>query len=286
MLRMGDLRSYMASTKIEVFRKRIEACMPSEEARLNLAKFKLDSDLADLVEVETTEENLNTWAKFIQFLKSFFHKSPTCSELFRTAEQEAYHISEDPYDYVQKMTYLYSTIKSNFPKSPLPPKENWIKMRLNETLPPYIKKQVARYMHDMIPLQVFLTELNNERLRPNPADARDAGGRVYEVTQHNPQRTNPQPSTDRPPRTTPLPPPVREDDRLTRLQESLATLAQDVQRLTRRPQYTGCPFCRTKEHNIADCPLRPARGACFDCLRENCRRGRPGCPGREGRVAR
>ncbi len=41
-----------------------------------------------------------------------------------------------------------------------------------------------------------------------------------------------------------------------------------------------CPYCRNDSHSLANCTRKPPIGTCFDCRRPNCRRGRPGCPGR------
>lgn len=45
-------------------------------------------------------------------------------------------------------------------------------------------------------------------------------------------------------------------------------------------QVLYCHCCRSNTHLLPQCPQRPARGACFDCHQQGCRRGEPGCPRR------
>ena len=57
--------------------------------------------------------------------------------------------------------------------------------------------------------------------------------------------------------------------------------------MDRREKY--CPYCQTNSHSIVECRKQPRPDFCYDCLRMNCRRGQPGCPGRinmtRGRIA-
>ena len=45
-----------------------------------------------------------------------------------------------------------------------------------------------------------------------------------------------------------------------------------------------CAYCRSDTHSLRDCVYQPPRGACWDCKRTGCRRGKPGCPGK-GKVS-
>ena len=69
--------------------------------------------------------------------------------------------------------------------------------------------------------------------------------------------------------------------------ENLDKIERRLRQWDRREKY--CPYCQANIHSIAECRKQPRPGSCYDCLRMNCRRGQPSCPGRNnttrGRIA-
>ncbi len=92
--------------------------------------------------------------------------------------------------------------------------------------------------------------------------------------------------------------PPMSNEQFKKLQQQLENLSKRLAQTSKTSRKYSCPPCRTNSHSRSACPkphcaycrknthsLRnstkgPPVGACFDCRRQNCRRGKPDCPGR------
>ena len=72
-------------------------------------------------------------------------------------------------------------------------------------------------------------------------------------------------------------------NQMTKGQEALVRAIDEMgrnmsERSQRPPRKKYCGYCRTDQHWSSECPKKPERGSCFDCMKVGHRRGDPSCP--------
>ncbi len=155
--------------------------------------------------------------------------------------------------------------------------------KLWQSMPSTVKGRLESFLDNEYPLSKFLDRLEHEKqflLEVQKAP-------VYHIPEKG-EKPTPPPEA-KPPMTNP---------QFEQLQQQLQNLSRKMAQMSRTPTRYSCLQCRTNDHSRSNCPKpycvycknhshalkdclkRPLAGACFDCARMNCRRGRPGCPGR------
>ncbi len=206
---------------------------------------------------------------------------------WKELESAKYEWEDSPQAFTNRLICRYAILETQFPKEHLPNRNKLIKRKLWHGLPSTLKGRIESFLDDNYPLTQFLDRLEHERQFLLEAHRTPVC--------HVPAKGEPNsPSTEKPPLT---------NEHFEKLQRQLESLSQRMKRMgkpvaryrchpcrTNDDSRSNCPrpysaYCRSNSHAFIDCTRRPPVGTCFDCGRQNCRRGQPDCPGRQGSSA-
>ena len=178
-----------------------------------------------------------------------------------------YTYDEDPIEFVTRLKCKLALLEVQTKSGEVPNTEQLIKNKLLKGMPKESRDRLELYLDQNVTLKKFMSKLDNERI-------------VVLAQQRDNVRTiePPLPSQGAIARNPPRTPTGR---------GNLERVERRLRQWDRRGKY--CPYCQANSHSIAECRKQPRPGSCYDCLRMNCRRGQPGCPGRinmtRGRIA-
>ena len=269
MLRLEDLDPLTAKSHLEVLFSQVESCTPEEPSRMEILKSKLPMNIQVACLPLIKEGKISTWAQLKKYLHDRYQAPLNPEEALRmVAEQVEYDVErQDPYTTIRLLQDKYAVVAAWKWDESLLPVEKWIKDVMLAKLPSHLRHDMSYNMHSENTLKQFAEKLHKLHLQE-----KDGRHRVGAVSKPPEQAT----VLDTPP------PPLSQE--WLSMKESLAQIAKGFQDL-KRPRSPWCGYCRTRDHAVANCPLKPPRGSCFECLRLDCRKGRSGCPGRAGRPA-
>ncbi len=170
-----------------------------------------------------------------------------------------------------------------FPTESLPNRNNLIKRKLWQGLPSTVQGRIESFLDDEYPLFQFVERVEHER-------------DFLLEAQHPTVCSIPEKEAESTPKSDPKPP--LSNQQFEELQQQLDNLSQRMAQTTKPPRKYSCTPCRTNSHSrspclkqycaycrksthsLRNCSHKPPVRACFDCKRPNCRRGKPGCPGK------
>lgn len=263
-LSLQKLEGLESAGTLNIFFDLIEQCSPDDEERVRIAKSKMEPELTVTLMNKQAQGQCNTWAELKLFFRTEFAADMNFDRAWQEIESFQYDWASSPQAFTNKLNCRYAILESRFPTEKFPDKHKTIKRKLWRGFPSDIRKKMVAFLDEDYPLQKFLDRVEHERqflVAHHTSTVNSIPGKVEQPT----PPANPGTSI-----------PKQEN---SELKAQLEALNLKVERLTRN-QSKFCPYCRTRSHNLRDCNKHPPLGVCFDCARPNCRRGRPGCPGR------
>ena len=269
-LELRHLRGDEGDGRLGVFFSQIEECSQNTEERKRIVLSRVDSQLAVYIQDMLTNGPSLTWWEFKSYLRREL-TDPNPNRLFDALNELKYSYKQDPVEFMNQLKCKYSLLSLKTDPREAPKKEKLIKNKLIKGMPKDCRERLELFMDDNVSLGRFLDKLEVERVVANTRSKEE----VF-LIQNSPTNIRETPQT---PPTNCATPPL--DTRLDRLEDRM----RQLDRLQRQKQTWGenkiyCPYCRSNNHNISTCKRKPTPGSCFDCLRMNCRRGSPNCPGR------
>ena len=267
-LKMSEIGGLGAEDKAERFIELVEYCVSDGEDRIQVANTRLEFEILTLLKQQMTESSDPSWENFKGQLKTIFRGTKLHENAFREVMALTYHPDEMPRAFANRFKCKMAAFSRRFPEVPTPKIDRTIKKKLLEGVPS-IRGELSFCTGDEYPLDTFLDRFENAMRSANLGQARS----VWTVTP-TPQSNStsaPAPETSKP-------------TELQELRQKMDQMLEDMKRVTRdpRPRRKWCPYCRSAEHFLKDCPHNPPRGVCFDCQSPDHRRGAPNCPGRGG----
>ena len=267
-LETSNLEGLGGETVLNIFTNSIESYVKSDEKRIEVAVMRSDALIGAMLTLEKQSGNLKTWAAAKKLLHDRFTSSWTVTQAMSKLAIDKFDLYQDPKAYINELSNIHGTLKQKYPND-IRDREGFIKERLHAALPRRVKATMEPFRSKVTSLQRY-QELLEAELRIERAVCENVDKRVLEVSPNTP--------------TVALPASVPSvEDKLAQFQKKLEGLAQQVNTHSRTPKPRYCGYCNTRDHTPRYCPLKPPPGSCFDCLRLECRKGRPGCPGREAR---
>ena len=255
-LELRQLGGVEGTGRLTVFLSQVESCSLDEDERQQIVQMRVDAPLALFIQNIRSKERM-TWNEFKECLTAEFTDQSE-ERIYESINELTYTCDEDPIEFTSKLKCKLAMLEIKNKTGEIPRVEKLIKDKLFAGMPKASRSRLALYMYDNISLKRFLSNLETERLIVSAQQQSQETVRTIEP----PTQT----VTNNPIR--PIPPRIviREfNERLPRHMED-------------RRKY--CPYCRARNHTVEECRRHPRPGSCYDCLRMNCRRGHPGCPGR------
>ena len=264
MLELKHLRGEEGEGRLDVFFSQVEQCSPERDERQRIVLSRVDSQLAVYVQDVLTNGPPRTWKEFKIFIKKEL-TDQSQNRLYDSINELKYTYDEDPMEFIARVKCKFSLLNLRAEAHNVPHREKVIKNKLCKGMPKDCRDRLELFMDENISLEKFLEKLEIERIIANAQHA------DVPVVKSEPLITSP------------LIPAVQNslqqiEQRLAKLEvPSRVQYAPQPRQQALRPY---CPYCRSNSHKIKECRKNPQPGSCFDCLRMNCRRGDPKCPGR------
>ena len=226
------------------FFKQIRLLGGNEEDKIQLALSRMDTNLRPFIDGKLNSMPSRTVNCLEDLLNREFKGPSNLADAVRNLHSVHYSMSEDPRKFANIFKTRFEMVYSAFPEETRPKRETVLKQILMQDLPLQIKNRLSCFMTEGYSEDLFISELERERLN-----------RDFQVATVQERPTYSQPARS---------PPVSD----TR------------NRLGPYP----CRYCQDgNRHTPRNCPLNPPPGGCYDCLSSTHRRGDRGCPGRTNR---
>ena len=260
LLQLGGIE---AAGNLNIFFDLVEACTPVEEERLSVVKTRISSEIALLLRNRQSQGTAQTWEGVKGLFREEFAAEVNFDRAWQEIESMRYNWGDSPQVFTNELNCKYALIESTFPNEKIPSKDQLIKRKLWRGMALEAKEKLETFLGEGYPLNKFIDRVEFER--------QFLLGRAPQFVCTVPDKKVEKLDLPK----TPLTPPTSDMDDL---KAQLKSLAEKVERLGK--DKTFCPYCRSNTHDLRNCSKCPAPGTCFDCLRPNCRRGSPGCPGK------
>ena len=268
-LELRHLQGVEGAGRLEVFFTQVESCSVDNKERQQIVKMRVEAPLA--LFIHTILENEVPWPQFKKYLSQELTDQSE-ERLFDSLNDLKYSVEDDPVEFVTRLKCKLALVTVRTDAADVPSQDRLIKNKLVKGMPKDCRDRLELYMDEKVPLKRFLNKLDTERL---VVLTRGESHNVHAVsprptpTHHPTQKlAAPRMATTAPSRATATLPPTNRLD----------AVEQRLRQWRGREKY--CPYCRATNHSVAECYKRPQYGSCYDCLRLNCRRGHPSCPGR------
>ncbi len=282
-IHITDLKRLEATGRLTLFFENAEQCTEVDEERVMVAKKRVSSNLALLLQNRQARGQCTSWEEVENLLRNEFAVDLNLDQAWRELEAATYDWEDSPQAFTNRLICRYAVLEQKFSAEKLLNRDRLIKRKLWQGLPSTVKSRIESFTDTDYPLTQFLDCLEHERQFLLEAQKvpvfhiPEKGGKPTPPPEAEPRMTN---------------------QHFEKLQQQLDNLTQKMTKMIKPPTSFKCPRCRTDDHTRSNCPSpycpycrndthslsnctqRPPVGTCFDCRRPNCRRGKPGCPGR------
>lgn len=286
-LELEALQRLDSAARLQMFFESVERCTSNSSARLEVAKSRVDGDLAVMIHTAQRQGEIVLWDDCKAYLTREFGVDMNFDQAWRQSDSFHYDWLESPQSFVHKFKCHYAAVRGTFHNETLPDRDRLLKRKLLQGFPRSSRDLLEAFMDDNIPLNKFLGHVENER--------------VILMKTHASVNSVPSPPVEDIPR----PPSCGISQSSIKLQSDTSTstksensLSEITARLDKLQKHISrssasrtlssprkfCAFCQTETHFLRDCWRKPGKGHCFDCLRYGCRRGDPTCPGKASRT--
>ena len=268
MLKLSDIDGLGAEARVDRFIEMVEYCVANGDDRIQVANTRLEFETITLLKQQMTTSSDSSWKNFKEQLKVISRGTKLHEDAFGEIMATTYHPDEMPRTFANQLRCKLAAFALRFPDEPMPKPERMIKEKLLAGMPS-AKTELGHCHGEEYPLAKFLDMFESARRRTRTEQGRP----VWKVTP-NPQSTGASVPAPEASNHTDM---QKFEQKVEQLLESLKNAAKNP-----RPRRTWCPYCRSGDHFLKDCPHNPPRGVCFDCQSPDHRRGAPNCPGNGG----
>lgn len=288
-LELDALQRLGSAARLQMFFESVEQCTSNSNTRLEVAKSRVDGDLAVMIHTAQRQGEIVEWTDCKAYLTQEFGANLSFDQAWRQGDTFHYVWSESPQSFVHKFKCHYASIRGTYHSETLPDRDRLLKRKLLQGFPKNSRDLLEAFMDDNIPLNKFIGHVENERVMllnahasvnsipSSPVPVKDTPSPLSRSGSQN--SVNSQTTTSKS---------TKSEDSLAEITAKLDQLQKQISRApaskTLVPPRKFCAFCQTETHFLKDCWRKPERGHCFDCLKFGCRRGSPACPGKAART--
>ena len=297
-LELHQLEGLEATAHLQMFIELVEQVTDDDLTRVTVAKSRLGSEIAMLIHNQQQKVRSFTWPSLCNFLRTEFTLDVNIDRAWQDLDSTQYDWDESPQSFSNRFLCKYAVLETKFPQEKFPNRDKTIKRLIWHGLPRELKDRVEGFLEEDYPLARFLDRVEYQRqmyLQTNPSrvnkvkDPPKPKVKDPNQGQMNHQDPAPSPSQSKMER---LEKQVKElTAKLGKMQTSVPQVSPQHMLLPPfpirppppRPQFQlpkYCAFCRSYTHSLRECTKAPKDNSCFDCGRQQCRRGNPGCPGK------
>ena len=249
-LTLEELEGMEAGGKLAMFIDRVEQVTPHAEARLQVAKTRLSSPLALLIQNQQNKGVCKTWATLKHFLMTEFTSEMTVDRAWQEIDAILYDWETSPHAFSHQLLCKYALLETNFPLEKFPDKDQTIKRKICHGLPPQTRSKLEAFLEETYPLKKFIERVEYERQFLLEGPACDL---LHVRNKSNPPKPKANPKNS--PQKThnePAPQPVNP------LMWEVKELSKKVDDLVRqRNRRRWCDNCQKNTHATQDCWGRP-----------------------------
>ena len=250
-LTLEDLEGMEAGGKLAMFIDRVEQVTPDDGARYQVAKTRLNSKIALLIQNHQSKGRCQTWIELKKFLLSEFASEMTVDQAWKEIEAMQYEWETSPHSFNHHFRCKYALLETNFPSEKFPNKDQIIKRKICQGLPLQTKNKLEAFLEETYPLKKFIERVEYERqflLEAPGCDLFHVKSKPTPPQNNNSTKTPPTHANDQVTHSQPINPLMWEVKELARRVDEL------VKQRTRRP---WCHHCRKDNHSTQDCWGRP-----------------------------
>ncbi len=297
-LELHQLEGLDATAHLQMFIELVEQVADDDLTRVTVAKSRLGSEIAMLVHNKQQKERNLSWKNLCQLLKTEFTLDINLDRAWQDLESVQYEWEESPQSFSNRFLCKYAVLETKFPQEKFPSRDKTIKRLIFHGLPKELRDRVEGFLDEEYPLTRFLDRVEYQRQMHLQTHLPF----VSHIKEKSQKQNSPGPSPPGPLNSPDHPTPSHLET-VRKLEEKVKTLTTQLERLQTPSTKTGpqpllqprtspssslsrpqlppsqyCPYCRNNSHNLRECWRAPKNGACFDCGRQQCRRGNPSCP--------
>ena len=297
-LELHQLEGLEATAHLQMFMELVEQVAEDDLTRVTVAKSRLGSEIAMLVHNKQQKEKSLTWKRLCKFLQTEFTLDINLDRAWQDLESVQYEWEESPQSFSNRFLCKYAVLETKFPKEKFPSRDKTIKRLIWHGLPRELKERIEGFLDEEYPLTRFLDRVEYQRqmyLQTNPSN-------VNHIKNKSLKRSAPDPPSQGP-SNHPDPHAPSHLEKIRQLEEQVNTLTTQLANMQPPMFKTGpqpllppfpppfsplprpqlplrkyCPYCQNHSHNLYECKSAPKDKSCFDCGRQQCRRGNPNCP--------
>ena len=270
-LRLPNLSSLTSAHELDQWFNQIEACATDDIGRKQVAMNKLEPNARTVLTTRGNVNHATTWESFkAECHKVFDYPVDPVAVVQDINQKFIYNIEDDPRLFINNLNAMISSVRvPNIPNTDL-----MMKRKLFDGLPQTLRRDLQPYMDDnSIGSAEFLQSV--ERHRRSYLECKRSAQNIRELTIMKEPSSASQSLTGRGAESAPL------YEVVAGLQEKMAEMEKKERKAEqeRKEVKPRCGYCNWRErHGWWDCPKKPPKGSCFDCLQTGHKKGEGICP--------
>ena len=254
-LKLDDLEGMEAGGKLAMFIDRVEQVSPDNEARLQVAKTRLNTQIALLVQNQQNKGWCKTWLELKTFLQNEFTSEMTIDQAWKEIESIHYEWDTSPHSFSHQLRCKFALLETNFPRENFPNKDQTIKRKICQGLPLPARNKLEAFLEETYPLKKFIERVEYERqflLEGPPCDLFHVKPKLKSADNNNNQSSIPPQTPQKKQDIQPQP--------VNPLSWEVRELAKKIEELGRqRARRRWCYHCRRDTHNTQECWSKPQK---------------------------
>ena len=286
-LELEALQRLDSAARLQMFFESVERCTSNSRTRLEVAKSRVDGDLAVMIHTAQSQGEIVVWNDCKQYLTREFGVEMNFDQAWRQSDSFSYDWVESPQSFVHKFKCHYAAIRGTFHNETLPDRDRLLKRKLLQGFPRSSRDLLEAFVDDKIPLNKFLGHVENERvmlMKTHAAVNSVPSSPVGNIPRPLSRSSSQSSVSLQPDLSTPTKPKDDLAEITAKLDQLQKQISQSSASRTSSSSRKFCAFCQTESHFLKDYWRKPEKGHCFDCLRYGCRWGNPSCPGKAART--
>lgn len=163
-LELEALQRLDSAARLQMFFESVERCTSNSRARLEVAKSRVDGDLAVMIHTAQSQGEIVVWDDCKEYLTREFGVDMNFDQAWRQSDSFHYDWSENPQSFAHKFKCHYAAIRGTFHHETLPDRDRLLKRKLLQGFPKSSRDLLEAFVDDNIPLNKFLGHVENERV--------------------------------------------------------------------------------------------------------------------------
>lgn len=162
-LELEALQGLDSAAMLQMFFEQVEHCTDDSEARLEVAKSRVDNEMAVMIHTAQKQGEIKKWDELKQYLTQEFGVELNFDQAWKQNNSINYDWMSSPQYFVHKFKCQYAAIRGTFHSEVFPDRDRLLKIKLLQGFPRGSRDLLKVFLDDNIPLNQFLGHVENER---------------------------------------------------------------------------------------------------------------------------